>query len=157
MKSCKHAITIFSCFISIFSCQKKFEDPSGITGNATDTFKVVVNGISFPASKVSVTNISNNINLVASDALGLRKVSLSLPSAIDTGTYPLDFSNNTYFGMYNPDTSTDLVSDNGTLVIIENDVISKRMRAIFDFNARYVNGSTTFAQLTDGYFSIRYP
>lgn len=155
MRRSIHVIAIFICFIFIASCQKKFENPSEVP--ATDTFKVVVNGISFPVYSISVTSVSNNVNLVARDVSGFRRVSLTIPANIAPGTYPLDFLGMTYFGNYNPDTSTSLVSDNGTLVIIENNLIVKRMRAIFDFNARYISGSTTFAQLSDGYFSIKYP
>ncbi len=157
MKPCLSLIKLFACLILITSCQKKFENPEITRGNATDTFKIVVNGILFPVYDISVKKILNDVNVIARDITGFRRLSLTIPADVAPGSYPLDFSAITYFGTYNPDTSTLLVSDNGTLMIIENNLISKRMRAIFDFNARYTAGSTTFAQLSDGYFSIKYP
>ncbi len=62
-----------------------------------------------------------------------------------------------FFGIYYPDTSNFLVSNPGTINIIENNLSSKRIRGVFDFNAEPLNGGTTMSTLNNGYFSVKYP
>lgn len=155
-----YLLCIFTVIIIFSACQKEFEDPfiSVIPpASSLDTFRVNIDGIAFPTYGISTTNSLNIINLLASDVQAAKKVSLTVPANITPGSYPLDFFGMVYFGFYYPDTSNFLVSDPGTITIIENNLTSKRIRGTFDFNAEPLNVGTSMSILTNGYFSVKYP
>lgn len=160
MRILLYLLCIFTVIIIFYACQKEFDNPATSVippASSLDTFKVSVDGTVFPTYGIFTTNSLNIIKLVASDVKAVKRVSLTLPANIIPGSYPLDFFGMVYFGIYYPDTSNFLVSNPGTINIIENNLSSKRIRGVFDFNAEPLNGGTTMSTLNNGYFSVKYP
>ncbi len=160
MRTLLYLPCIFAAIITLASCQKEFEDPSISVippASSLDTFRVNIDETVFPTYGISTINSSNVINLVASDVQAFKRVLLTVPSNTTAGSYQLDFFGMAHFAQYYPDTSGFLVSNPGTINIIENNVISKRIRGTFDFTAQSPNGGTAVSVLSNGYFSVKYP
>ena len=159
MRTPLHLICIAIAVFTLSACQKEFEDPVFTVvppASSLDTFRVDVDGSAFPAYAISTAKSLNVINLVTSDVQAVKKVSLSFPADIATGSYPLDFSGTIYFGTFYPDAYTLLVSDPGTITILSNNPSTKRIRGTFDFNAVLVNTVAPLNVLNNGYFSVTY-
>jgi hypothetical protein len=123
-------------------------------GAPKDTLGVTIDGSKFFASDVEVSDSAGQM-LVAGFS-GTQDIGLFFPSDITAGTYNLDFTAGLYIGVYNPDPSITLLSQTGgTITIITNNTITRRISGTFAFTATPV-GSGPTASLTQGYFAANY-
>jgi hypothetical protein len=124
--------------------------------NSTDTFRVKIGGVAYSAQSISTQIISGQIYVQGAPLDGSSSVGIYMPQSVQPGSYTLDFSGGTYIGQYSPDPIHILVSQGaGTLTIIQNDATARRIKGNFNFTASDL-GHTQTAQLTEGYFSVRY-
>jgi hypothetical protein len=124
------------------------------TGSSKDTLEVLVDGNKFFASDVEVSDSAGQM-LIAGFS-GTQDVGLIFPADITSGTYNLDFTTGSYIGIYNPNASVTLLSQNGgTISIISNNTTNRRISGTFSFVASPV-GSGATASLTQGYFAASY-
>jgi Family of unknown function (DUF6252) len=128
----------------------------GTGGGLKDTLDAVVGGVPFDGALV-VSNITNGQLFVAGiSADGNEDVALSMPQNVTPGVYNMDFASGMYFGVYNIGTSIQLLSQmNGTLTIISNDTVNRRMSGTFSFIASPLLSGTPVT-ITGGYFSFSY-
>ena len=123
--------------------------------NASDTFKVKIDGTAWkPASIVSVSS-NGQIAIVANENPINKTVAVIMPSTVTVGTYTMDALAGQYIGGYNPNQSISYASTSGTLTILEHNTTTKRIRGNFNFVAAPFTGSGS-ANLTEGYFSVTY-
>lgn len=124
--------------------------------NATDTFRVKINGVQFPVYSITGISAFGTINLVANDQSSTQTVGISMPATVTAGSYTFTPFALDYIGQYNIDSSY-LMANSGTLTIIEHNTTTKRIRGNFSFSAAEVPGiGTKTADLTAGYFSLTY-
>jgi hypothetical protein len=125
--------------------------------NTTDTFTVKIDGVTWKPQSIAgaTTTLTGQLAIVATDATGAKAVGLTMPVNITAGTYDLDFFGLTYFGQYNPNGTTFLPAQSGKMTILEHNTSTKRIRGNFNFVGKDLLASTT-AQLTEGYFSVKY-
>ncbi len=160
MRTHSYLLCIFATILILSACQKEFENPEFVVvppASSLDTFRVVIDGTTFPTYGISTTNSSNVISLTATDVRAFQRVSLVVPANVTPGSYPMDYFGKVYFGVYYPDTSNSLISNPGTINIISNNISTKRISGTFDFNAQTLNGGAAVSFLTNGYFSVKYP
>lgn len=128
--------------------------------SALDTFKVKIDGTSW--TPYSVTGIAvpifNQIAVNATDATGGKTVGLAFPNTITPGSYTFDFYGATYMGQYNPDTNPmhSKAGMSGTLTILEHNTTTRRIRGNFNFRAEELSTPANFANISEGYFSVKY-
>ena len=122
--------------------------------NATDTFRVKVDGVAFPVKSISGFDIMGRINISSSNDDVSKTVGFSIPEDVVPGTYDLSLFNMNYIAQYNLGTAY-MAAEEGKLIILEHDKTKKRIRANFSFSASELIGSST-ADLTEGYFSVVY-
>lgn len=124
---------------------------------ATDTFTVKIDGTLFKPVHISGTAlpIMNTLSIQGSDSLVVKTVAVNFPTNTPPGTYTLDLFGGTYIGQYNDGTNS-LGSSSGTLEIIEHNTTTKRIRGKFSFKADYLLNPAITAQLSEGYFSVKY-
>jgi hypothetical protein len=123
-------------------------------GAPKDTVEVMVNGSKFFASQVEISDSAGQM-LIAGFS-GTQDIGLFFPSDIAAGIYNLDFTTGSYFGVYNPDPSTTLLSQTGgTITIVSNNTTTRRITGTFSFVGTPV-GSGPTANLTQGYFAANY-
>jgi hypothetical protein len=130
--------------------------PAG--GGNVDTLTATVNGNSFNGAVVESEKdtISGQLLVAGISADGITDLALDMPMNIKAGTYNLDFNSGQYFGFYNPSPTVILVSmSNGTLTIISNDVVNRRIKGTFSFIGSASTTAST-ANVTQGYFSVSY-
>jgi Family of unknown function (DUF6252) len=131
-----------------------------ITGdNTVDTLTALIDGIPFVAARIeSETNAvyPDKLLIGGSSEDGTQRIELIFPIDVVAGTYNLDYETGNYIGIYYPPVTETLVSQaNGTLTILSNDTVKKRIIGTFIFEATpVVNG--TAASITNGYFSVNY-
>jgi hypothetical protein len=129
------------------------------TPTGTDTFRVKINGNSFSYNLLSGIRTFGMIGLSAANingSLGTPSVGLSVPDAVVPGSYAFDGF--TYIGQYNPNDSTYMEADSGTVTILEHNPTTRRIRGNFHFEADtvFTGLPNPNIHLTEGYFSIRY-
>ena len=122
--------------------------------NASDTFRVKVDGVDFPVFSVTGISVFGKINISASNQDVSKTVGISVPSDATVGTYTFSTFGPDYIGQYNVGTSY-MSASSGTITIVEHNTTTKRIRGTFNMNAAEVMGSKT-AALTEGYFSKTY-
>ena len=121
-----------------------------------DTFKVKIDGVDFSAASIAAPIISGQLLVQGAASDGSNFVGILMPQNVQPGSYTLDFFGGNFIGEYNPDANTALLSQgNGTLTIIENNTTTKRIKGTFSFVASDIANTKT-AQLTEGFFSVRY-
>lgn len=125
--------------------------------NSTDTFRVKIDGADWVPSSITAVSVAvtNQLAVVANNSTATKTVGLTMPLGVTAGSYTLDFFGGQYIGQYNPNSSTFLASETGTLTIIEHNATTKRIRGNFNFKAKALL-TTDSAQLTAGYFSVKY-
>ncbi len=125
---------------------------------STDTLLVKIDGVSFtPISVYGVyVSLLSSIAISGTDASASKTVGLNFPADIKAGTYTIGSIIDPYYGQYNPDASTYLSSDTGSLEILYHDPASKRIRGKFSFDASQFLGGGLKAKLTEGYFALTY-
>ena len=123
--------------------------------STTDTFRVKIDGTDFSYNLLAGVSALGMISVTASANSGSgATVGLTMPATVTPGTYAFDLV--TYAGQYNPTSSVFLTADTGHLQIIEHNIANKRIRGNFNFKAAPLFGPGTTAQLTEGYFSVKY-
>jgi hypothetical protein len=129
---------------------------SGTGGSLKDTLNAVVGAVPFTGALV-VSNVTTGQLFVAGiSADGNEDVALSMPQNVTPGAYNMDFAAGMYFGVYDIGTSIQLLSQmNGTLTIISNDTVNRRMSGTFSFIASPLSAGTPVT-ITGGYFSFSY-
>jgi hypothetical protein len=127
---------------------------------ATDTFRVKIDGISWTPANVNglLDPLLNQIVVNATDATAEKSVGLNFPSDISPGTYNLDFWSGIYVGVYNPDTDPlhSKAAVSGELVILEHNTATRRIRGTFHFRGEELAEPQNYAEISDGYFSVKY-
>lgn len=121
---------------------------------ATDTFRVKIDGVAFNYNLLSGIKAFGMISISAAKSPA-PAVGITLPDNVTPGTYSFDIID--YVGQYNPSINTFLAADTGKVTILEHSVIAKRIRGNFHFlaNAPFTHIPPS-AQLTEGYFSVKY-
>lgn len=119
--------------------------------NELDTFRVKVNGASFPAYAISNFIYGTTLNISASDQNVSKTVGFSFPTSLTPGTYDLANSFD-YIAIYNAGTEY-MMAESGSLTVLEYNTTTKRLRANFNFKA-FSFLSTAKATLSEGYFSV---
>ena len=128
----------------------------GITTSSSDTLQATIDGVQFNSAQV-VTSISNGQLFMAGiSSDGVKDLALGMPSDISPGTYNMDFAAGVYYGVYNPNSSTTLLSQmNGSLTIASNDTVARRIIGTFSFVASPLMSGTPVT-ITAGYFAVSY-
>ncbi len=123
---------------------------------STDTFNVQIGDTPWVAKSILTSINAGQILVQGLELDASKSVSLYMPQNVGTGTYPFNYFQSTYVGVYSPNISTILVSQGGgALTIIENDITNRRIKGSFDF-AAYNLTLTDSVQLSQGYFSVGY-
>lgn len=123
-------------------------------GSGSDTLQATIDGNKFIADDVEVS--LTNGQLLIAGFHGTADIALLLPATITAGTYNLDFATGLYIGIYNPDPTTTLISQaSGTVTIISNDTVAKRIKGTFNFTASPISSGQP-AVITLGYFAVNY-
>ena len=123
--------------------------------NSLDTFRVKIDGISFPVYSVVTLNLMNTIAITVNNQAASKTVGLTMPTDVKAGTYNYSPIVMDFFGQYNPASNTFLVANSGTITILEHNTATKRIKGNFNFEAKELIGSGK-ASLTEGYFSLTY-
>jgi len=128
----------------------------GTSPSASDTLQAAVDGVQFNSAQV-VSSITNGTLFIAGiSANGAEDIALGMPVGISAGTYNMDFATGIYYGVYNPNSSTTLLSQmNGTLTITSNDTVARRIIGTFSFIASPLVSGTPVT-ITAGYFAVSY-
>jgi hypothetical protein len=129
-------------------------DTAAAPAASTDSFRVKIDGVDFPAYTIIGFSSLGSISVSGSNQSLTKTVGLNFPFTTVPGTYPMDLL--TYIGQYNPDATTFLTANTGTLTILENNATTKRVRGNFAFHAQPFLSTTPQATLTEGYFSVVY-
>ncbi len=140
----------------IFNLVPYSVDTSGITTSTSDTLQATVGGVQFNSAQV-VTSITNGTLFMAGiSSDGVEDIALGMPQGVTPGSYDMDFATGTYYGVYNPSSAITLLSqNNGTLTIISNDTVARRIIGNFSFIASPLTSGTPIT-ITTGYFSVSY-
>ena len=128
----------------------------GITTSTSDTLEANVGGIQFNSAQV-VTSITDSTLFIAGiSGDGVEDIALGMPQGVLPGSYPMDFATGTYYGVFNPSSAITLLSQmNGTLTIISNNTVARRIIGSFSFIASPLSSGTPVT-ITSGYFSVGY-
>jgi Family of unknown function (DUF6252) len=125
-------------------------------GSLADTVSAVIDGINFNAAQVTISTTNGQLFIAGISSDAMMSLAVIMPVGITPGTYNLDFASGIYLGAYTPSPSVVLVSQsNGTLTIMSNDPVARRIKGTFSFKASSVT-DTTSADVTQGYFSVNY-
>ena len=127
-------------------------------GNSTDTFNVKIDGAAFVPASVSGLGVAilSNIVVQGNDATGTKTVAVYFPNDLTPGVYEISGIGDLYYGQYNVNASTFLISSTGTLEILFHNPATRRIRGRFSFTASPLTGGPPIAQLTEGYFAVTY-
>jgi hypothetical protein len=137
--------------------------PSGGGSGGEDTLTASINGVDWEAAVVNSATQAGVLGMIGSDASIKQGINLYMPSNAAPGTYSMDFNSSAgYYGAYiadlqstNPVPLLPLQDNDGSLTILENDTVNRRIRGNFQFNAESADFSKTVS-ITNGYFSIGY-
>jgi hypothetical protein len=126
--------------------------------STTDTFRVKINGTSWTPYSIMGSDVAGQLIVSATDATAVKTVGLIMPADVTPGSYNLDFFGMTYIGQYNPDSDPahSKASMSGTLTVLENNKTTRRLRANFAFRGEELFNSNNFANITEGYLSVKY-
>lgn len=126
-------------------------------GGSTDTLKVKINGVDLKPDLAAGLVAFDQIAITGSESGTLKSVGLFIPKSITVGTYDIGsiILGSAYTGIYNASATLYMASESGKLTILEHNTSTKRIRGNFEFKAVEFAGSQT-AQLTSGYFSVKY-
>lgn len=125
---------------------------------STDTMRASIDGSTWIAKSIMASALSGQLTISGSGLDGSLSVNLLMPQNISPGSYTLNISGLRYVGLYEPTPTIVLASSGGTLVILENDPVTRRVRGNFRFQATESLGAPTNRtnQITNGYFSVKY-
>jgi Family of unknown function (DUF6252) len=118
---------------------------------------VMINGTLWTAPSISESVNAGSLEIVGSSQDGSKTVGLVMPENVGPGTYSMDFSLGVYLGVYIPSPGLTLISDpSGTLTILANNTVTRRIQGNFQFTAVDLSGASQPSQLTQGFFSVGY-
>ncbi len=132
-------------------------DTTGVTPpSASDTLEANVGGNQFNSAQVVTSITAGTLYIAGISADGVADIALGMPPNVIAGTYNMDFATGLYYGVYNPNANTVLLSQmNGTLTIISNDTVARRIIGTFSFIASPMTSGTPVT-ITAGYFAVSY-
>jgi hypothetical protein len=137
--------------------------PVVVAPSGTDTFRVKVDGVDFPYTSIGCFRIAfpvDIISITANSASANKVVGLTLPGNISAGTYNFTASSSDYIGQYTINTNVApgiyMGSLTGSIQVLEHNLTAKRIRGNFNFKAKALFLPDS-ANLTAGYFSLKYP
>jgi hypothetical protein len=125
-------------------------------GGGNDTLEALVNGNQFVSAQIEASTSMGQLLIAGISSDGISDLALIMPGNVSPGSYSMDYATGVYIGIYYPSQGTVLASNNnGTLTIISNNTITKRIVGTFSFvGSPFTSGST--ANITNGYFSLTY-
>lgn len=123
--------------------------------NATDSFRVKIDGTDFPVEFITAVSFYGKISVSGSDENVGKTVGITVPDNVTPGTYTLSIFGPDYIGQYNASSSIFMSASSGTVTILEHNTTSKRIRGSFNFSAKEIADTST-ANITEGYFSVVY-
>lgn len=131
------------------------------TDNGNNTLEASIDGGKWSATSIESAAVSNQLIIKGSNITGTQSLGLNIPANISPGLYELDFTGYTYWAAYSPSPNVVLASYlPSSLEILENDVVNRRIRGNFSFNAvdpTDISGQhTTPRQVTEGHFEVTY-
>jgi hypothetical protein len=125
--------------------------------STSDSFFVKVDGTGWNPPSITASISMGKLIIAASEQNASRSLGLVMPQDVTVGLHQMDFGTGNFFGEYNPNPSSFLVSDtSGTLTIIENNTSTRRIKGTFQFKANDQSGGSQTAMLTEGSFSVGY-
>ncbi len=124
--------------------------------SSLDTMYANIDGTKWTAQSIAASAFSNMLAISGSNPDGSQAVGLLMLLNVAPGnSYSLDLGNNV--GTYSPTVSINLPSPSGSLMILENNASTRRVRGNFQFLAADVVGlGNTSHLITNGYFSVQY-
>ena len=127
---------------------------------ASDTIRLKVDGASFvPDINYGLSvDMLQQLNISGTTTTGSRSIGISMPQDILAGSYQFEGLGGVAIGVYNPDLdgTNARYSESGTLVILEHNLTTKRLRGTFVFHGANLLDNTKSSEITDGYFSVKY-
>jgi Family of unknown function (DUF6252) len=122
-----------------------------------DTLKATIDGSNiFSAAQVITSIQSGELIIAGLSSDQSQTLDLAMPANIIPGSYTFDITGGLYFAAYMPSLTVSLISSSGgTLTIISNDTVNKRIKGTFSFKGTAASGPQT-ASLTLGYFAVNY-
>ncbi|HLZ16647.1 MAG TPA: DUF6252 family protein [Cyclobacteriaceae bacterium] len=124
--------------------------------NGTDTMTATIDGAPWVGQSISAVALTGQIAISGSKLDGTQAVTLVMPQNITPGSYALDFTGLTYIGLYNPTPTSAFASSMGTLVILDNNASTSRIKGNFNFQAADPIGTNLPHVVAQGYFSVQY-
>jgi len=122
-----------------------------------DTISATIDGAAWVGESIVAAAFSGQVTINGSNLNASQSVGLVMPLAITPGSYPLDYTGITHFGLYYPLPTIGLASSSGTLTIISNNAATHQIEGKFDFKAVNPQKPTDLThQLTNGYFFVTY-
>ncbi|RYY58679.1 MAG: hypothetical protein EOO05_15625 [Chitinophagaceae bacterium] len=126
----------------------------------SDTIRLKVDGVSFvPDVNYGLSvDMLQQLNISGTTTTGNRSIGISMPQNILAGSYQFEGLAGTSIGVYNPDLdgTNARYSESGTLVILEHNTGTKRLRGTFQFHGTNLLDATKVSEITEGYFSVKY-
>lgn len=116
-----------------------------------DTLDVNIDGVSFDHTSLSAIASGPALFISASDAGGFPDLGIIFSSAITPGTYSFNADAQ---AQYTEDGIDFLDSQSGTLIILEHNTTTRRIRGTFEFTAN--DGAPPDVIFTGGYFALTY-
>lgn len=122
-----------------------------------DTLKVTVDGKVFNSDQI-LTSVQNGELIIAGlSSDQAQSLDLAMPVNVAQGSYTFDITAGLYFAAYSPSFNVSLLSSSGgTLTILSNDTVAKRIKGTFSFKGSTATGPAQSANLTLGYFALTY-
>ena len=129
-----------------------------IPGNTgTDSFHVKINDTLFNAYTVAPGVGAGAVSVNGVDSLGQKTVVVSFSETITPGSYTFDMLTRSAIYSIGTTVAYPVTAGTGSLQIIENNSVSKRVRANFSFVGKRTGVTNDSARLTEGYFSVELP
>lgn len=120
-----------------------------------NTMSAKVDGTLWEPPRVFGYTVNNRISIYGTTQDGSRSLSVTFSPTIAPGTYSISTFGEVA-GSYNPNATTFMGADSGSLTITEHDISGKRITGTFSFEASVLGGTGT-ASITEGTFSVGYP
>ena len=122
-----------------------------------DTLKVTVDNVVFNSATILTDVQMGELVIAGLSTDQSQSIDLAMPANISPGSYTFDISAGLYFAAFSPGIGVSLVSaSGGTLTIISNDTVAKRIKGTFSFKGSTTIGPAQSANLTQGYFAVTY-
>jgi hypothetical protein len=124
--------------------------------SSLDTMWAFIDGTNWKAQSIIATALAPQLAITGSALNGSQSIGLIMPLDIQPGNYSFDYTAFTYIAIYNPTATTSRLSSSGTLVILENNPVTQRVRGNFQFRASEPLNPSIENQISGGYFSVKY-